>query len=99
MAEININPKAVEGVNSQLPSIINRVSEVKSVVSQLISTIDNKILDYSDLRVRLNSSQNDITEMECNLNDLHRTINTIAVIYEENELRLVGRVSTLKEKV
>ena len=99
MAEINIDPKAVEAVNSQLPAIISRVSEVSGVIANLRSSVNSNVLSQNNLRTRLKNAHNDISTMESDLRSLRKTINKIVDIYETNEQKQLGRVRNIKKKL
>jgi chromosome segregation ATPase len=99
MADININTRSVESVNTQLPAIISRVAAINGVVLRMRSSIDSNVQSRGNIRTRLNNIQNEINSMEKELRDLHRTINEIVNIYEKNEMRQINRVKNLSSSL
>ena len=95
MADINIDMEKVKIANSRLPSIRNDVNNVINTLRMLQSTIDQRILNRRDLRVRLSNARNNIASLESDLQNLHMTVAHILQLYEENERILISRVPNI----
>ena len=97
MADIFINTRFVEAANSQLPAIISRVGEVNSAVSRVRLEINASILSRGNLRERLKNTHSEIDKLDKELHELHRTVNRIVQLYEENEFKQLNRIRNVKD--
>lgn len=95
---INVDISCARAVNERLPAVINQVTNTKNTLAGLRSSIDSRILDRGNLRVRLRNAQQNIESMENDLQFFHRTIAQNLNLYEENENRLLNKVQNMPVK-
>ena len=95
---IHIDIPSARAVNERLPTIVNHVGNIKNTLAGLRPTIDSRVLDRSNLRVRLRNAQSNIESMESDLLLFHRIITQNLNCYEDNEVRLSNRARSVPIK-
>jgi len=93
MANIQVDVESSRAVNVRLPSITNTVCTVKISLSRLQSSVDARVLNSNNLRLRLRNAHKDVAYIEGELQHLHRTIVRFLNQYEETEQTVNSMVS------